>query len=189
MTDEEKLFVNLKKRRLRSLENIIDVYTPYVSVIVYNIIGAAMTKEDVEEVVSDVFVALWRNIDSVDAKKGGLRAYLGAVARNCAKNKLRSAAVCDELNENAASVRDEPNREIEDKERRQMLLYLIKNLGEPDDEIFMRYYYYEERISKISAVTGIKQSTITTKLDRGRKKLREALIKRGYGNEEKIECF
>lgn len=61
---------------------------------------------------------------------------------------------------------------------------LIQELGEPDREIFMRYYYYEEKISKISKNMGINISTIKTKLARGRKRLKEVLeLRRGYGNE------
>ena len=58
-----------------------------------------------------------------------------------------------------------------------MLLELIRHLGEPDSEIFLRHYWYNEKVSRISAVTGICRSTITTKLHRGRKKLKEILEK------------
>ena len=147
MTDEKKLLADLKRKKCTALEKAIDIYTPYISVIIYNIIGGVMTKEDVEEVVSDTFVSLWRTAETLDAEKGGLRAYLAATARNCARNK-------------------------------RSLVSLIRELGETDGEIFLRRYWYGEKVSKISAATGINQSTVKTKLRRGRIKLREILMKK-----------
>lgn len=178
MTAEEKLLINLKRRKKGSLEKAIDIYTPYVSVIVYNIIGDVMTKEDVEEVVSDVFVSLWRSAEALDNNKGCIRTYLSAVARNCARKKLRRSDIHSELNENIIAIHGEPSERIEANEEQAMLLDLIRGLGEPDSEIFLRHYWYGERVSKISAATGICKSTITTKLQRGRGKLKEILIKK-----------
>lgn len=178
MTEDEKLLINLKRKKRGTLEKVIDIYTPYVSVIVYNIIGNVMTKEDAEEVVADVFVSLWRSADTLDCSKGNLRAYLGAVARNCSKKKLRDCHIHSELDENiAADIKglDETAAEAEEK---QMLLTLIKELGEPDCEIFLRHYWYGEKLSKISAATGVCKSTVTTKLQRGRKKLKEIIMQR-----------
>ena len=175
MTNEEKLLFGLKKGKLGSLEKAIDLYTPYVTVVVYNIIGAAMAKEDIEEVVSDVFLSLWKNAGELDSEKGSVRAYLAAIARNLAKNKLRAARIHDEISENIISISKTPQEEIEERENRAVLLTLLKSLGEPDCEIFLRYYYYEEKISKIADMTGLHVSTVKTKLSRGRKKLKEIL--------------
>ena len=71
MTDEKKLLADLKRRKCSALEKAIDIYTPYISVIIYNIIGGVMTKEDVEEAVSDTFVSLWRTAETLDAERAG----------------------------------------------------------------------------------------------------------------------
>ena len=56
---EAKALRELQKGSQQALEWMIDTYNPYVSTIVYNIIGGRMTQADVEETVSDVFFALW----------------------------------------------------------------------------------------------------------------------------------
>ena len=61
MIDEQKLLHNLKKRNRNSLDDIIKIYTPYISVIVYNTVGCKLSKEDMEEIVSDTFFLLWQN--------------------------------------------------------------------------------------------------------------------------------
>lgn len=183
MTSEEKLLANLKKRRYSSLEKTIDMYTPYVTMIVYNVIGGVMSKEDVEEVVSDTFLSLWKSVGSIDGGKGGLRAYLAAIARNNAKNKLRTFHISEEMSENIVSGYKTPQEEIEESESRALMAELISSLGEPDSEIFFRYYYYDEKISKIAEVTGLHPSTVKTKLSRGRAKIKEILITRRCGYE------
>ena len=49
MKDEQKLLINLKRKKRGSLENVIDIYTPYVSVIVYNIIEFLKADKNTEQ--------------------------------------------------------------------------------------------------------------------------------------------
>ena len=104
MTEDEKLIHNIRRKRRGALDKVIDLYTPYVGTVIYNVIGSAMTKEDMEEVILDTFVSLWRNADKFDSQKGCLRTYLGTMARNLAKNKLASQNINAELTENIIAV-------------------------------------------------------------------------------------
>ncbi len=183
LTKEEKLISGLRRHRHGSLEKVIELYTPYVTVVVYGVIGAVMTREDIEEVVSDVFLSLWRNASVLDGGKGSLRAYLAAAARNTARNKLRTLRVHEDMDERIISDYNTPQDAVIEQEKREILMGIIKNLGEPDSEIFLRYYYYEEKITDIANMVGLNSSTVKSRLSRGRKKIKEYLIERGYGNE------
>jgi RNA polymerase sigma-70 factor (ECF subfamily) len=99
LIDERQLLHNLKKKKRNSLDEIIKLYIPYVSVIIYNTIGSIVTKEDIEETISDSFLLLWQHANDISNEKGCIRSYLGAIARNNAKNKLRGYVVTKELNE------------------------------------------------------------------------------------------
>ena len=88
MAEEEKLLMRLKNRKRNAIDEAIEVYTPYLSTVLYNMLGNRLPKEDIEEILSDVFVTLWKNADTIDLEKGTLRAYLAAVARNFALKKL-----------------------------------------------------------------------------------------------------
>lgn len=54
MVNEAKILANLKLKKRGSLDKVIDIYMPYISLIVYKIIGQVMTNEDIEEVIADV---------------------------------------------------------------------------------------------------------------------------------------
>ena len=86
---ETKALRLLQQGSADALKWFITKYTPYVSTVVYNIIGSTMSVSDAEEVTADVFYALWENADKV--KSGAVRGYLGSIARNKAKNKFREA--------------------------------------------------------------------------------------------------
>ena len=58
---EEKALALLKDRNPEGLEWFIRRYTPYVSTVIWNIIGKCMPVQDAEELCSDVFLSLWRN--------------------------------------------------------------------------------------------------------------------------------
>ena len=150
MINEIKLLHNLKSKKRNSLEDVIKLYTPYVSVVIYNTIGSIAPKEDVE-----------------------------AVARNTAKNKLRTIIVNEELDENIVSDSDSPQDILLKNEDRKFLLDMIAALGEPDSEIFLRYYYYNEKIKVISDVMNINISTVKSKLSRGKEKLKNAIMQNG----------
>lgn len=184
MINEAKILANLRGKKRGSLDKVIDIYTPYISVIVYNIIGRVMTNEDIEEVISDTFISLWKHADVINNEKGSIRAYLGAIARNGAKNKLRGVENHIELDENIISKDVEPQGNLILKEDKKLLMELITQLGEPDSEIFIRYYYFGESIGKISQRTGICTSTIKTRLARGRIKLKEVLVKERWESNE-----
>ncbi len=55
-----------------NLDFLIDEYANYVFKIVDNIGGKALTYQDKEEIVSDVFYLLWKNQDKIDSN---LKAY------------------------------------------------------------------------------------------------------------------
>ena len=103
MTEEQALW-QLKQGSQEALAWFIDRYGAYAAAIVRNVMGAYMTDADVEEAVSDVFLGFWNNVGQV--RGGAVKAYLGAAARNSAKNKLRQASRSVPLPEDAVIVDD-----------------------------------------------------------------------------------
>ncbi|WP_162611020.1 MULTISPECIES: RNA polymerase sigma factor [unclassified Flavonifractor] len=156
-------------------------YVPYISVIVWNILRDAMSPQDAEEVVSDVFLAAWEQ--AADLKAGHVKGWLGTVARNKAKNKLRQMGRTISLEENSVDI-PAPNdlsEAMEQDEERRLVRQAVDALPPEDKEIFLRHYYYAQSIKEISDHMALNESTIKTKLRRGRMKLKEALTKGGAG--------
>lgn len=172
MADEARLLGRLKKRERNSIDEAIEVYTPYLSTVLYNMVGNRLAKEDIEEIVSDVFVMLWKNAKYIDLKKGMVKSYIAAAARNFALKRLNKKRECTCLDD--IEVSDEKSS-AESGLKNSVIWDAVMSLGEPDNEIFVRYYKYDEKIKDISKAIGLNVSTVKTKLSRGKNKLKRIL--------------
>ncbi len=176
---DDKILQRMGRGDAAALEMLMDKYIPYVSAIVWNILREQMTREDAEELVSDVFVSAWQQ--AADIRPDATKAWLGAVARNKAKNALRRVKKELPLEEDLLEVPDEftPASAVERAEEQRLVQEALETLEEPDREIFLRHYYYVQSISEISEAIELNPSTIKTKLRRGRLRLKEILIRSG----------
>lgn len=184
---EEKLLLNLKRKRRDALEKVINLYSGYVSTIVYGVMGDLMSREDREEVVADTFLALWNHAESLDEHQQSIRGYLAAIARNKAISKLRGQREIPlEIDEIILKI--PPGTGLEEsliqKELEELLRQMVNEMESPDREIFIRFYYRYEKINEISERMGMNPSTVKTKLVRGRTKLKNMLYERGYDDED-----
>lgn len=209
MNDRKRL-ENLRRRKKYALEEIMEEYGGYVSLIVYNTMGNGTPKEDREEAVADVFISLWEKADVIGTDVY-LKGYLAAMARNKARDRLRSiaakrrrgdiagegGAVCSggpsakedgsvfDRMQWSESLGDEtadllPEASAVYSEEKGVLQEAIQMLGEPECGIFDRYYFSGEPIAVIAASLEMKEATVKTKLSRGRQKLRKILKEGGY---------
>ena len=171
---EAKALNQLQQGSADALKWFISKYTPYVSTIVYNIIGSSMSTADVEEVTSDVFYTFWNNADKV--KLSSVRGYLGSIARSKAKNKFREAGYEFSLDDDLYISED---ISIEEKCLEDELHTIVKqevlSMKEPEREILLRYYYYCQSIPNISQEMGMTVPNVKVKLHRARNALKSTL--------------
>lgn len=184
MTDKI-LIENLKEKDEESLGQLIGLYGCYVSAVIYRVSGGYFSKEDVEEMVADVFVALWKNVDGIEAEWGG-KPWLGRTARNMAISRFRKEE--NLLERQAFPLNDEImifEKDVTDelaikREFEKVLNETVGKLKELEREIFVRFYYLNEKILSIAQRLGMNPETVKTKLRRSRKKLQEEFEERGY---------
>lgn len=179
MKSEESLIARLREGDEAALGEIIERYTPYVGAVVWNIVRESLSLEDAQELVSDVFCALWRNADK--ARPQALKAYLGSIARHRALNALRRAGRELPLEDDLLAI---PVPGPEDAATRRELYAALRRaveaLPEPDRGIFLRHYYLGQNSRVIGEALRISQNTVTSKLRRGRERLRRELGEGGY---------
>jgi len=176
--DESKILKKLKAGDEAALGWFIDRYTGYVSSIVHSLIGQAMSQADIEEVTADVFLSLWEGREKV--RPGKLRPWLSAVARHGALNRLRQCNVELPFEEDILVI-NSPGLESEysEKELAQIVRRAVDSLPYPEREIFLRHYYYGQKVKDIARQLGINESTVKTKLRRGREALGRSLQEGG----------
>jgi len=179
---EEAILRKMRAGDPAGLEALMDRYLPYVSAVVWNILRNAMPPEDGEEVVSDVFLAAWRQPEAL--RPGLVKGWLAAVARNKALDVLRRLPPTCPLDEDCPSPAEGPQETLERREQARQLWQAVDGLEEPDRTLFFRYYYQEEKLKEIAMDLGLNPATAKTRLARGRKRLRGILTKGGAAGEK-----
>ncbi len=179
--NEKLALLALRRGDQAGLNFIIDSYTPYVAAIISGIAGKYAHLSDVEELVSDVFVALWREEGRI--KPGKLRPWLASVARNKARSFLRGLKAELPLEDDTLAWEFDLETKIQQEELYSAVRQAVLDMGEPDKEIFLRHYYYFQPVKDIAERTGIKESTVKSRLRRGRQSLKQKLIKGGFVDE------
>ncbi len=166
--EDRQILETLWAQDPEGLTALMNRYGGYVSTIVWRIVSSALTVQDAEELVSDVFLAAWENRNKL--REGKIKAWLGMVARNKAKNALRAVRHTLPLEEDVLEAELAPG--LEERERSALVRHAVDALGEPDREIFLRHYFYIEKVSRIAEAMDMSESAVKSRLSRGREKLK-----------------
>jgi RNA polymerase sigma-70 factor, ECF subfamily len=86
MTQEELLPLLLRKEE-RAFTMLYDMYSKSLFSIITNLIS---DREEAEDVLQEVFVKIWKNIETYNQSKGRLYTWMLNITRNTAIDKLRS---------------------------------------------------------------------------------------------------
>ena len=173
MTDSKALKL-LQTGDQQALEWFIDRYSNYVGTIVNSVLQDSMSQADVEEVAADVFVTLWKNAERLFPLN--IKGYLSRVSRSLALRKLRERKQELRLEEDILILEEDSLIEKLDRQQRyELVREAVLSMSQPDKEIFLRFYYYCQSISVIAEKMDMNQSTVKTRLRRGRERLRQHL--------------
>ncbi len=180
MNSDKKLAERMKKGNEKAFEEIIYRFTPLVSNIIRNISSGYLSNEDIEEVTTDVFVTLWKNSEKLDVNM--LKPYIICIAKSRVKDRLRRENKFGIVDIDSVDIADDGDifEKYENESLVSDLKEEISKLKEPDKEILIRYYYYYQPVKEISEIMGINIETVKSKLQRTRKKLKDALTGKGY---------
>jgi len=184
MTDNV-IVEKLKQKDEQGFSMLIDRYSAYISAIVANLSRGTLQKEDIEELAADVFVAVWNSSEKLRADRP-LKPYLAQIARNTTFTRLRQGTqdtVPFDDDILVFSKEGQPDDVAFQREQQEIINEAVNGFGEPDREIFIRFYFYGERVKGIGENLTLNISTVKTKLHRCRKKIQSLFEERGYHNE------
>lgn len=174
--DEGTLVRKLNRHSRSALEKAVAQFTPYVGAVVSGVLAGRACREDLEELSADVFLALWAHREELDPAQG-LRPWLGAVARNKARDWLRRSRDTLPLDDSVPDAPEHgPEAAAEQREWAARLWAAVNALEEPDRTLFLRYYYQGDKLKDVACALGLGLSAAKQRLLRGRKKLKEQLM-------------
>lgn len=164
------------------IDQMLEDFYGYCYLIVRNGVSIAITEEDVEEIISDTFVAMWKNSKHLP-ETTSVKAYLAGIAKNKIKNKYRKTELNTSLDEFEDCFIDRHNVEniTEEKEQEQIILQALQEMKPQEQQIFQLFYYAAKSVQEIAQSLDISSSKVKTTLHRIRKKLKRNLEDGGYG--------
>lgn len=153
-----------------SIDYYIEQYGDYLYRIAY---VYTKDKQLAEEVVQDVFMKFYSS--NRFEGRATVKTYLTKMMINCSydhlrKWKVRTAHFFEHFSK---SVRNAESLAIKQQERDEIISALLK-LPLKYREVLLLYYYEDLAVAEIAALIHIPASTVTTRLQRARAKLKES---------------
>ena len=184
MEDKEiiKLYLDRNEKAIAATS---EKYGSYCKTISVNILK---NDEDAEECVNDTYMKTWNAIPPQIPVI--FSAFLGKIVRNISFNKYRHnnsqkrggseiPLILDELGE-IVSGKESVEDEIDKKELLRDINGFLNSISEYKRGIFIRRYWYSDKVSDIAKRYGKSENSVSVELNRIRKKLSDHLLKRGY---------
>lgn len=172
MNDKELLAL-LRSDPQRGLAKTVDIYSAYVMKIAYTRLTGICTRQDIEEAVSDIFMAFYTSGQKCGFEIRSVTAFISLIAeRHCLNVFKKMQRLAEEI----------PFDEVENTVSEQGGVYsgselsdAVHKLGEPDTSIFIRKYFFGQKSEEIARELGMKTNTVNQRISRGLKKLRKIL--------------
>lgn len=147
---------------------------------VYTICLRMLTsKEDAREAAQDVFVKVYRSLESFN-EKSKFSTWLYRISYNqcisVIRKKVKLIDLVDDMPDTEVNEGDISGMESLSKEDRSRYLRLALDALPETDRVVVTLFYYEElSLEEIAEVTGLTNSNIRIKLHRSRKKMYQEL--------------
>lgn len=177
MKDKENI-IDFEENGILNLEEVINRYNNYIYKMLKNSINK---EEDIEEILSDIFIVFWKNYSRLD-KNTNVRAYLIGVTRNLIKKKYREYNLIFEIKDINENINSDIDIEklAEENEKSSLIAKIIDNMKDEEKNIFIMFYYKNYKIKGISCKLNISITKVKVTLHRLRKKVKNIFKESGY---------
>jgi len=171
--NEEELVLLLKQQ---SREAFNYLYRQYGAVL-FGVINKVVYDEHIaEDVLQDVFVKIWTNINQYDAGKGRLYTWMINIARNASIDKLRSKGeIMKGKIQTGETVVNNLERGMKTEQATDTigLRKMVAALKPEYETIINLAYFKGYTLDEISKALGLPLGTVKTRMRSGIKQLRE----------------
>lgn len=169
--DDRELLQILQKNTENGMRLVMKEYTGLCYYIVKQKL-ADFPPEEIEECVSDVFLAFYHQYTAIDLERGSIKGFLSVLSRRKAIDRWRKLSGKETLplQEEIAEA-----DALEQQEDRQILLDAVRALGDPDDKILILKYYFGYPTKQIAEIFGLRENTVNQKIRRSLAKVKAIL--------------
>ena len=142
--------------------------------------------------MADAFVYLWEHPEKFDPARGSLKSWLAMIVRSRAIDRYRQLVKRQTVSIEDALLQTEviPEAPGLEEEIRDALMQALGQLTEPDREILLRRYYFDQKPKEIAKATGLTVKQVENHVYRTKRRLRETKGGyRGFLRRRRGRCF
>lgn len=164
----------IKKKKEKGMELLIDNYRGIITAIVRKHLDVLINYED--ECVDDVLMSIWNNIKCFDSSKNTFKNWICAISKYKAidyKRKYLSKFEYVDMSQEIYYI----DHELLKSEMEEDINDLLSHLNESDMKLFKEHYLKGESLEEIAIKNNTKVSNLYNRLSRGRKRIRESVIR------------
>lgn len=143
------------------------------------------TAQDAEEAVSDTYLAIWNTVPP--HRPDPIAPYILRICKNISVSRLRVIAAQKRsayevaLDELADTIGQNTLEQILDARALGRIIDdFLNTISKTDRVIFLRRYWYGDRVIDIARLVGMSDNAVSVRLNRLRRSLKDILIKEGY---------
>src|SRR5947199_4603170 len=130
-----------------------------------------------EDLVSQVFLDVWRQAESFESKSQ-VSTWLLAIARYKALSALRRRTdehLDDEMAASIEDTADNPETAVGNKDRNAIIQHCLKSLSPAHREVLDLVYYHEKSVDEVARIIGLPPATVKTRMFYARSKMADLL--------------
>ena len=133
-------------------------------------------REEAEEVAQDAFIKAFESLSSFRGESK-FSSWLYSIAYRKALDRLRknkkyvATELIEEITEGNLESIENALGYLEDQERKQIIQECITQLPKAEAAIITFYYFEDQSVKEVAAITGLSEDNIKIKLYRSRKKM------------------
>ncbi|HZN29679.1 MAG TPA: sigma-70 family RNA polymerase sigma factor [Xanthobacteraceae bacterium] len=134
-----------------------------------------------EDLVSEVFLDVWRQADSFEAKCQ-VSTWVLAIARYKALSALRRRSdeqLDDVMAETIEDTADDPETVVYNKDRSTLVQKCLAQLTPAHREVIDLVYYHEKSVDEVAQIVGVPAATVKTRMFYARNKMADLLKQSG----------
>lgn len=182
MMDDQSIVQLFFERSERALAELDAKYGKLCHTLSRNILNS---RQDAEECVNDAYLGVWNTVPP--ARPDPLRAYLCKIVRNVSlklyhrKRAEKRNSAYDVAMQELEDCLPAPNTVesgVETKELARVIEGFLDTLSGENRVIFLRRYWFSDPYADIARRTGISEKSVSMRLVRIRKQMRQYLVER-----------
>jgi len=172
-TTDHNLIQQTLQGDTRAFGELVERYQSFVFTIIVRMVKV---REEAEEVAQDTFIKAFESLSSFRGESKFSSwlysiAYRKALDRIRKNKKYQASELLEEVTENEAGSYENGLYQLEEKERKQQIQDGIMQLPEVDAALITLYYFEDQSVKEIAAITKLSEENIKVKLYRSRKKM------------------